>query len=92
MKKDSHELRRTLAELNKSMVHLFKIDNDPRILQGLDFARSISLDELTQFINVFKEICQLLDQDHYLMMILKFLYKIYEKIKCLARNYWATSN
>ena len=35
MKKDSHELRATMGELNKSDGPLFKIENDPRILKGL---------------------------------------------------------
>ena len=54
MKKDSHELRATMEELNKSDGPLFKIEDDPRILRGLSFARKFSLDELLQFINVFK--------------------------------------
>ena len=54
MKKDSHELRAAMNELNKSDGPLFKIQNDPRILKGLSFARKFSLDELLQFINVFK--------------------------------------
>ena len=54
MKKDSHELRATMKELNKSDGPLFKIENDPRILRGLSFARKFSIDELLQFINVFK--------------------------------------
>ena len=54
MKKNSHELRKTMEELNKSDGPLFKIERDPRILKGLGFARRFSLDELLQFINVFK--------------------------------------
>ena len=54
MKKDSHELRATMEELNKSDGPLFKIEQDPRILRGLSFARKFSIDELLQFINVFK--------------------------------------
>lgn len=54
MKKNSHELRATMEELNKSDGPLFKIEQDPRILKGLSFARKFSLDELLQFINVFK--------------------------------------
>jgi lipopolysaccharide/colanic/teichoic acid biosynthesis glycosyltransferase len=54
MKKDSHELRATMEELNKSDGPLFKIENDPRILRGLSFARKFSLDELLQFFNVLK--------------------------------------
>ena len=54
MKKNSHELRDSMTELNKSDGPLFKIENDPRILKGLEFARSYSLDELLQFFNVLK--------------------------------------
>ena len=54
MKKNSHELRATMEELNKSDGPLFKIEQDPRILTGLSFARKFSIDELLQFINVFK--------------------------------------
>jgi lipopolysaccharide/colanic/teichoic acid biosynthesis glycosyltransferase len=54
MKKNSHELRATMEELNKSDGPLVKIEHDPRILKGLSFARKFSLDELLQFINVFK--------------------------------------
>jgi len=54
MKKDSHELRDDLNALNQSDGPLFKIENDPRILIGLNFARKYSLDELLQFINVLK--------------------------------------
>ena len=52
MKKNSHELRKTMEELNKSDGPLFKIEQDPRILKGLNFARKFSIDELLQFINV----------------------------------------
>jgi lipopolysaccharide/colanic/teichoic acid biosynthesis glycosyltransferase len=54
MKKDSHELRELLEELNSSDGPLFKIEDDPRILKGLGFARRFSIDELLQFINVIK--------------------------------------
>ena len=54
MKKNSHELRDNLENLNQSDGPLFKIENDPRILKGLNFARKYSLDELLQFINVIK--------------------------------------
>ena len=54
MKKNSHELRKNLTELNKSDGPLFKIEDDPRILKGLNFARKYSLDELLQFFNVLK--------------------------------------
>jgi lipopolysaccharide/colanic/teichoic acid biosynthesis glycosyltransferase len=52
MKKNSHKLRKTMEELNKSDGPLFKIVQDPRILKGLNFARKFSIDELLQFINV----------------------------------------
>ena len=54
MKKNSHELRDDFNALNQSDGPLFKIENDPRILKGLNFARKYSLDELLQFINVLK--------------------------------------
>jgi lipopolysaccharide/colanic/teichoic acid biosynthesis glycosyltransferase len=54
MHKNSHKQRASLDELNKSDGPLFKIENDPRILKGLLFARKFSLDELLQFINVLK--------------------------------------
>ena len=54
MNKNSHKQRESLDDLNKSDGPLFKIENDPRILKGLEFAREFSLDELLQFINVLK--------------------------------------
>ena len=54
MNKNSHKERESLDDLNKSDGPLFKIENDPRILKGLGFAREFSLDELLQFINVLK--------------------------------------
>ena len=54
MKKESHELRSELEDLNKGKGPLFKIENDPRILKGLSFIREYSLDELPQLINVLK--------------------------------------
>ena len=54
MKKNSHGLRDDLDNLNQSDGPLFKIENDPRILKGLNFVRKYSLDELLQFINVLK--------------------------------------
>ena len=46
MKKNSHQLREGLDSLNQSDGPLFKIENDPRILKGLNFVRKFSLDEL----------------------------------------------
>ena len=54
MQKNSHKQRESLDDLNKSDGPLFKIENDPRILKGLLFARKFSLDEILQFINVLK--------------------------------------
>ena len=54
MKKDSHELREQMEELNKNDNIIFKIEDDPRIIQGAMFLRNYSLDELPQFFNVLK--------------------------------------
>ncbi len=54
MRKDSHKLRESLNELNKSDGPLFKIKNDPRIIKSLGFVRKYSLDEILQFFNVLK--------------------------------------
>ena len=54
MKKDSHKLRQSLNDLNKSDGPLFKIENDPRIIKSLGFVREYSLDEILQFFNVLK--------------------------------------
>ena len=54
MKKDSHELRDTLSNLNKGEGPLFKIEDDPRIIKKLKFVREFSLDEIPQFLNVIK--------------------------------------
>ena len=54
MKNSSHEQRVELKELNESTGPLFKIKKDPRIINGLNFIRKYSLDELPQLINVIK--------------------------------------
>ena len=54
MRKDSHKMRESLNELNRSDGPLFKIENDPRIIKNLGFVREYSLDEILQFFNVLK--------------------------------------
>ena len=54
MRTNSHELRDSLDNLNQSDGPLFKIENDPRIIESLEFVRKYSLDELLQFFNVLK--------------------------------------
>ena len=54
MKNDSHTLRKDLKELNKGKGPLFKIENDPRVINGANFIRDFSLDEIPQLINVLK--------------------------------------
>jgi len=54
MRNDSHTLRDDLSNLNKRTGPLFKIENDPRIIKGLSFIRTYSLDEIPQLINVLK--------------------------------------
>ena len=54
MKIDSHEMRSDLKDQNQHDAEIFKIDNDPRILDGAKFLRNFSIDEFPQFINVLK--------------------------------------
>ncbi len=54
MKKNAHEMRDELEEMNKNDEVIFKIENDPRIISGTQFIRNFSLDEIPQFINVIK--------------------------------------
>ncbi len=54
MKKDSHDERDDLQEMNKHDGPLFKIDDDPRIINGSKFLRKYSIDEIPQLINVIK--------------------------------------
>ena len=52
MKKNSHEMREDLDELNKKSGPLFKIEDDPRLLRGSKSLRKFSIDELPQLFNV----------------------------------------
>ncbi len=54
MLNNAHELRDELQKMNKKSGPLFKIDNDPRLINGTEFLRKFSLDELPQLINVLK--------------------------------------
>ena len=54
MKKNSHEQRDELVEVNKKSGPLFKIENDPRLIDGIGFIRKFSIDEIPQFLNVLK--------------------------------------
>ena len=54
MKKNSHEQRDKLEEVNKKSGPLFKIENDPRLIDGIGFIRKFSIDEIPQFLNVLK--------------------------------------
>ena len=54
MRKNSHQLRDSLDELNQSDGPLFKIENDPRIIKSLEFVRKYSLDEIPQLFSILK--------------------------------------
>jgi len=54
MKKNSHDERGNLKNLNKKKGPLYKIENDPRLIKGMNFIRSFSIDELPQFYNVLR--------------------------------------
>jgi lipopolysaccharide/colanic/teichoic acid biosynthesis glycosyltransferase len=54
MYKDSHVKRADLKDSNEKGGPLFKITSDPRIINGLEFLRTYSLDELPQLFNVLK--------------------------------------
>ena len=43
-----------MQDLNENDKAIFKIENDPRIINGTHFLRNYSLDELPQFFNVIK--------------------------------------
>jgi len=52
MKHNSHLERDSLQDLNESGGPLFKMKNDPRLINGAKFLRKFSLDELPQFLNI----------------------------------------
>ena len=54
MKKNSHEERKDLKDLNEHGGPLFKIENDPRIFKGGKVLRRFSIDEIPQLLNVLK--------------------------------------
>ena len=54
MKLAAHDERVELKEFNQKSGPLFKIEEDPRFIKGAKFLRKFSIDEIPQFINVFK--------------------------------------
>ena len=54
MYNNSHIKRGELEDLSPKKGPLFKIDKDPRVIEGLSFLRKYSLDELPQLFNVIK--------------------------------------
>ena len=52
MKNNSHEMRDELKSKSNNDEEIFKLDDDPRIIQGASFLRTFSFDELPQFFNV----------------------------------------
>ena len=54
MKNNAHSLRVDLQKMNKKSGPLFKIKNDPRLINGTEILRKYSLDELPQLLNVLK--------------------------------------
>ena len=54
MLKDSHGKRSELDKFNTKSGPLFKIQDDPRLIPGINFIRNFSIDEIPQFINVLK--------------------------------------
>ena len=47
-------MRDEMRELNQNDAAIFKIEDDPRIINGAKFLRNYSLDELPQFFNVLR--------------------------------------
>jgi len=54
MEINSHVEREDLSDLNEHGGPLFKINDDPRIINGAKFLRKFSIDEIPQIINVIK--------------------------------------
>ena len=54
MKNNSHEEREKLKDMSKKSGPLFKISDDPRLINGTKFMRNYSIDELPQFFNIIK--------------------------------------
>jgi lipopolysaccharide/colanic/teichoic acid biosynthesis glycosyltransferase len=54
MKLNSHKLREDMKDMNEHDDLIFKIENDPRIIQGTQPLRNLSFDELPQLFNVLK--------------------------------------
>lgn len=52
---DAEERKKELMAQNSMQGHMFKLENDPRIIRGIgEFIRRTSLDEFPQFYNVLK--------------------------------------
>lgn len=54
MKKNSHNSRTELKTMNQKTGPLFKIEDDPRFINGAKTIRKFSIDEIPQFFNVIK--------------------------------------
>ena len=54
MKTEAHEERELLSDLNEQSGPLFKIQDDPRLINGAKFLRKYSIDEIPQFLNILK--------------------------------------
>ena len=73
MKKNSHEQRDELEEVNKKSGPLFKIENDPRLINGIGFIRKFSIDEIPQLINVIKGEMSVVGPAHCFQKIISIL-------------------